>query len=382
MKTAAPLLAAVLILSASPPPRRAMPADTGVYLGWVGTYPGDRLQEGARLARQFGFQTIRLPLVASVETDFGIGSVCHGRESLADLLSLPAYAHVLADPAFRTIFLTVWGDSTSYDACQPRDPRTDQHPHKRYLDRNFYSIQKNRDHLRDDYAGLTYRIYQSYGGSGKTVGISNWEGDNELYCDAAALYPIDAPFRAKCDATRKTGDVVAAYRQFLTLRHEGIRQGRERARRDGLTGVSVVETIEFSSLHMLSDRHLENMLDDVLPSIPEPDYLSYSAWESIGNPDQLGDDLRQLQSRFRAHLLAGEFGFDRGLDPASADHAAAALAVMRKVPVAYQVWWQIFDQPPLQGLGDKGMYGLYDDSGALTPIGTRFLQQFSTVAQP
>src|SRR5665213_1050712 len=45
----------------------------GVYLGWVGTYPGNRLQEGARLAKQSGFQTIRVPLVASFETDFAMG---------------------------------------------------------------------------------------------------------------------------------------------------------------------------------------------------------------------------------------------------------------------------------------------------------------------
>ena len=368
-------MAAAFILSASP--RHAIPAEIGVYLGWVGTYPGDRLQEGARLAKQFGFQTIRMPLVASVETDFGIGSTCHGRESLADLAQLPTYAHILADPAFQTIFLTVWGDSSSYDACQPRDPHTDQHPHKRYLTREFYSVEKNREHMREDYADLTYRLYQTYRGSGKVIGISNWEGDNDLYCDAAALYALDAGFRGKCDAARKIGDAVAAYRQFLTLRHEGIRLGRDRARRDSLTGVSVVETIEFSSLHMLKDRHLENMLDDVIPYVAEPDYVSYSAWESIGNPDQLSHDLHQLQSRFGARLLAGEFGFDRGLDPSAADHAAAALAVMRKLPVRYAVWWQIFDQPPLEGLGDKGLYGLYDNTGALTPIGTRFLNQLS-----
>lgn len=376
LNRASPLLvAAVFVLSAGP--RHAIPAEIGVYLGWVGTYPGDRLLEGARLAKQFGFQTLRLPLVASVETDFGIGSTCDGRESLADLVSLPAYASILADPAFRTIFLTVWGDSSSYDACQPRDPHTDQHPHKRYLTREFYSIEKNREHMREDYAGLAYRIYQTYRGSGKVIGISNWEGDNDLYCDAAALYPIDAGFRAKCDVTRKIGDAVAAYRQFLTLRHEGILLGRDRARREGLTGVSVMETIEFSSLHMLKDRHLENMLDDVIPYVAEPDYVSYSAWESIGNPDQLSNDLRELQSRFGARLLAGEFGFDRGLDRSAADHAAAALAVMRKLPVRYAVWWQIFDQPPLEGLGDKGLYGLYDNTGALTPIGAKLLNQLS-----
>ena len=376
MNRMAPLVvAAVSALSAAPQFGAVVPADMGVYLGWVGTYPGDRLKEGARLAKQFGFHTVRMPLVASVETDFGIGSTCHQRETLADLAALPAYANVLAEPAFGTTFLTVWGDSYSYDACDPRDPHTDQHPHKRYLDRKYYSIERNRARMRADYAGLTYLIYRTYHGTQKIFGISNWEGDNELYCDAAALYAIDAKFRSTCDATRKTTDVLAAYRQFLALRHEGIRLGKDRARREGLTGVSVVEVIEFSAFRMLKDRHLPSVLEDILPSAATPNYVSYSAWESIGNPDQLLADLQELQKRFDGRLMVGEFGFDRGLDTSAPEHAAGALAAMRKAPAGFEIWWQIFDQPPLAGLGDKGLYGLYDGNGGLTAIGKKFLNR-------
>jgi hypothetical protein len=371
-------VAAIFALTAASAPRPAIPADIGVYLGWVGTHHGNRLAEGARLAKQFGFQTIRMPLVASFETDFGIGSACHGSDSLAGLVSFPAYADILRDPAFHIIFLTVWGDSNSYDACEARDPRTDQHPHKRYLNPEYYSIEKNRQRMREDYAGLTYRLYRDYRGTEKIIGISNWEADNELYCDAATLYAINPEFRSTCDGKRKTGDVVAAYRQFLTLRHEGINLGKDRAQRDGFTGVSLREVIEISSFRFLKDRHLETALDDVLPSVPEPDFVSYSAWESIGSPDQLAQDLRDLQARVHSKLMVGEFGFDRGLDPSAADRATAALAAMRKAGMAYSVWWQIFDQPPLTGLGDKGQYGLYDDSGQLTTIGKRF----STAALP
>jgi hypothetical protein len=33
----------------------------------------------------------------------------------------------------------------------------------------------------------------------------------------------------------------------------------------------------------------------------------------------------------------------------------------------------MFDQPPLAGLGDKGLFGLYDDHGKLTALGKAFL---------
>jgi hypothetical protein len=46
---------------------------------------------------------------------------------------------------------------------------------------------------------------------------------------------------------------------------------------------------------------------------------------------------------------------------------------MRRARVAYAIWWQIFDQPPLAGLNDKGLYGLYDDHGKLTAVGKAFL---------
>jgi hypothetical protein len=351
----------------------------GVYLGWVGTYPGNRLQEGARMAKemakQSGFQTIRLPLVASVEIDFGIGASCHGKQTLESLISIPAYARVLADPAFRTIFLTVWGDSNSYDACDARDPKTDQHPHKHYLDKTFYSIATNRDQTRSEYASLTYRLYKTYRGTGKVFGISNWEGDNELYCDSAYYFANNPAFRSSCEAKRSTTDVLKAYRQFFELRQQGIDEGRARALREGLKGVSVLSIIEVSALRFLKEAHLPSMLEDVIPSLPLPDYISYSAWESIGSTsEQLFKDLDELQRRFKGHVIVGEFGFDRGLDQAASEHVKNAINAMRRARVPYSIWWQIFDQPPLAGLNDKGLYGLYDDHGELTSAGKAFLE--------
>ncbi len=356
-------------------PVRISPA-IGVYLGWVGTHPGDRLKEGARLAKQSGFQTIRLPLVASIERDFGIGTVCNERQTLEALVSLPAYANVLADPAFRTVFLTVWGDPNSYDGCGVRDPTNDQHPHKRYLERSFYSVQANRDRMRDEYANLTYRIYQTYQDSGKVFGISNWEGDNELYCDGAWYFANKPSFKSDCEKKRVTDEAVLAYRDFLNLRQQGIESGRRRAALEGLKGISVVSVVEVSALRFLKDSQLPSMLNEVIPFVSRPDYVSYSAWESIGSADQLFKDLTELQKRFQERLIVGEFGFDRGLDPAAADHATTTISTMQAAHTPYAILWQIFDQPPLVGLGDKGLYGLYDDAGKLTPMGKKVLEKF------
>jgi hypothetical protein len=340
----------------------------GVYLGWVGTYPGNRLEAGARLAKSSGFQVIRLPLVASVDADFGIGTACDRRLTLAQVAALPEYASVLGDPAFRTIFLTTWGDSHSYDPCRPRDPRSDQHPAKLYLQAAYYSAE-NRDRMRAEYADLTYQLYKTYRGSEKMFAISNWEGDNELYCDAAAYFVTKPAFRSDCEARRKTGDVVQAYREYLTLRHEGIEDGRKRAEHDGFRGVSVTDVVEFSSFHLLAANRLADMLEDVIPSVPASAFVSYSAWESLG--DRLYGDLEALKKRFGERLIAGEFGFDRGLDSSAPAHAVDAVGDMGKAGIRYAVFWQIFDQPPLEGLGDKGLYGMYDRDGQITAAGAK-----------
>jgi hypothetical protein len=117
------------------------------------------------------------------------------------------------------------------------------------------------------------------------------------------------------------------------------------------------------------------MLDDVLASMALPDYVSYSAWESIGQtPDQLLKDLNDLQKRFQDRAIVGEFGFDRGLDNSATEHARSAIGTMRRARVSYSIWWQIFDQPPLAGLNDKGLYGLFDGRGRLTAPGKAFLE--------
>ncbi len=355
-----------------------IPSDLGVYLGWVGSFDGNRLEEGVRLARQMGFQTVRLPLTASVATDFRVGASCDPRHSLAELASLPVYATILREPAFKMIVLTTWGDSHTYNPCGPLDPHSDQHSDKRYLDETFYAGRDSRNSLREEYAQLAYELSRKLSGSGKVIGISNWEGDNELYCDSAWYFAMNPGFRASCEHKRSTSGVVNAYRQFLTLRQEGLVEGRERARREGFNDVSVLSVVEFSALRFLNEKNLPSVLDDVLPTIPMPDFVSYSAWESLGLPiPEFAQDLAALQKRFGRHLIVGEFGFDRGLDSLAAKRAADVIKVMRTSGIRCAIWWQIFDQPPLFGLGDKGLYGLYDRKGEITQFGVIFSREHS-----
>jgi hypothetical protein len=331
--------------------------DLGVYIGWVSTVPGDPVLSGADLAKRAGFHTIRLPL----ENLTAKPSPCS-----------QSYWNVIADPAFTTIFLTTWGDSNSYDPCSPRNPRTDQRPKKLYLQKSYYTPE-NRERMRAEYSNLAYRLAQADHTSRKTFVISNWEGDNELYCDAAALFAIDPAFRTACEAQRKTEDVLDAYRTYLTLRHQGIADGVDRAKRAGFTGVPVLDMIEFSSLRMLKEKGLPDMLDTVIPNVPATNFIGYSAWESLGDP--LFADLKTLKKSFGSRFLVGEFGFDRGLLPDAPARAAQTRNTISEAGIPYAFLWQIADQPPLEGLGDKGLYGLYDKDRHLTTMGAKLLHK-------
>jgi len=361
------LFAAALVFVAA---AAAQSTNVGVYLGWVGTYPGNRLEVGANLAKTSGIDTIRVPLVASVDIDFDIGRQCESHLTLREIAALRQYRDVFRDPALKTIFLTTWGDSRSYNPCQPRDPRSDQHPHKLYLDKNYY-YSASRDRMRAEYSDLTYHLYETYHGSGKLFGISNWEGDNELYCDAALYFVTRPAFRSMCESERTTGDVIVAYREYLTLRHQGIEDGRSRAAQHGLKDVTVVDVVEFSAFHSLNGN--PGLLQDVIPNVPAPGLVSYSAWESLG--DSLAKDLAELKNRFHEKLIIGEFGFDRGLDPSAPAKLEATLKTIRENQIPCAIFWQMFDQPPLEGLGDKGLYGLYDRNLAITDLGQRILHR-------
>src|SRR4029077_12454186 len=98
----------------------------------------------------------------------------------------------------------------------------------------------------------------------------------------------------------------------------------------------VLSVMEASAFHFLKEAHLPGMLEDVIPVVPAPDYVSYSAWESIGQTaDLLFRDLDELQKRFQGHLIVGEFGFDRGLDQKASEHAASVVAAMRRARVGF-----------------------------------------------
>ena len=346
-------------------------SETGAYIGWVGTYQGNRLSRGGELAKQTGFKTVRLPLLPSAEKDFGFGKRCHNDVTLTDLVSLSHYRKIISNPFFNTVILTIWGSGRSYLACRDRNVFF-QYPLKKYLDHRFYYDQAEMDLLEKEYENLTYWLLKTNRGTSKKFILINWEGDNEIYCGAAWFYAVDEKFRQQCGDLTRIHSRTEALRKFFVLRDRGIKKGRVRACADSLCGpkdARVLSAIEFNSVRFLREKNYPNILDDVISSVPQADFYSYSAYESL-NDQKLREDLKELQIRFGDKLMVGEFGFDRALIPDFEEQAREAVAVMGELGIFYKIWWQIFDQPP--AAGDKGLSGLYDQQGNITALGRIF----------
>jgi hypothetical protein len=130
---------------------------------------------------------------------------------------------------------------------------------------------------------------------------------------------------------------------------------------------------EFSSVRALEERGLKSVLYHVIPRI-QFDYVSYSAYESLGRPDpvaSLAADLDHIRSIARtSNIILGEVGFRRSL------LGDAVLAVASDVNagaiswgVAYVIQWNLYDQD------DTNDFGLFDQNGILTSLGEYYKQR-------
>lgn len=255
---------------------------------------------------------------------------------------------------------------------------------QRFLHRAFYTT-GNRARLVEEFAELTYELYREYAGSGKRFILSNWEGDNAVYCGAAYRYAAEPEFRDACDAAYpeyyggNTGpaDSIVAMRQWFMARWEGIEQGRQRARSKGYRGVGVYSAPEISMVRALQAAGLPSVLYDVIPHVPF-DYISYSAWESINRPElaeALSADLDTIRAVAGTEaIILGEIGFSEehwGKQALPRTAEAIQAAADWGVPLVFQ--WVLFDYDPAV---DRG-FGLFDEWGALTTTGEFYRALFT-----
>ncbi|MBW8878655.1 MAG: hypothetical protein JF614_27165 [Acidobacteria bacterium] len=301
---------------------------------------------------------------------FSVG--CNPQGSLVGLLTSAPMQEAINNANLKSFVLTAF-DKT---ACGNNA--------KIYVDPTLYNDPNVYNAVVADYRDLTTNLYQLYHGTGKKFILSNWEGDNAVYCSGAYAYATDATFRAACDANFPVlykgvpdpATALSGFKRWLQARRQGVQDGRSWAVANGFaSGVDVSFAIEFnivsslkqpsctvsfnnatclSQLNCTPNANIcqagtyQSVLCDVIPQVGY-DYVSYSAYESTNvSSAQLTSDLNRVRNFLgTSNVLIGEFGYNQADSCATPQnvrqrtHNVLNAALSWGVPYIFQ--WVLFD---------------------------------------
>lgn len=341
----------------------------GIY-HWGG-YRARGVASGLRSILELNGSVARIALSPRMAIDYNTGDGCLAGFRLRDAFDDPELRAAVADPRLRVIMITAYDGAGFPDCSQPA-----------FFSPAFHSTQKSHE-TAEEYSQLVYRLHELYHGSDKEFILSNWEGDNSLYCGQAYAYALDEKFRAACDEgyPRYYGgnpDVKSSIEGiilWLKERSLGVQLGTELARSQGFSGIRVSLAAEISSVHFLYDRGYPNMLRDVVPRA-SVDYISYSSYESLDTPDPVTSitaDLDLIRSvAGPIPIIVGEIGFPRSqYHERQVDVMDAVTEAARSWGVAYIIQWNLYDQDA------RNDFGVFDLDGNQTPLAEYYCRKFS-----
>ena len=204
-------------------------------------------------------------------------------------------------------------------------------------------IADHADEIVAEYRDLTYALYQTQLGTGRTFIIVNWETENQIGQNG----PL--PFK-----------------HWLYLRQQGIAEGRALATAAGLTAQSapaptlpahVANGIEFSYVRDGQDYVLDHFITGGYPILDPwgalcPEYVSWSSWQGT-NAGTLDEDIPAVRARLASTcpgstLILGELGSGYPQNPNASFTARELWHFLETVRAAYRwnlpvsVLWEAF----------------------------------------
>ncbi len=315
------------------------PTSFGIYY-WGGQLNGvdsaHIIPTAKKLADSLGVGTIRIALISNDDQVYKKGGPCLTGMNLTALASRPDFNAIITDPQFSTVIITAY-DWTSFGDCNTQN----------FLDSTFYTP-SNTAAIELEYTNLANYLKQY---TSKKFIISNWEGDNAVYCGAAYYYP-------NC-ATAPAG--LVGFRKWMMARAAGINAA-------GAANVKV--GIEFCNIHSLETAGKPSVLDNVIPSVYS-DYYLYSSYESINvSAVQMSKDIDFIRNKLAGFgkdssmLMIGEMGFGRSNwgNTAAPDSLQGIINVVKQKRIPYAIAWVLIDSPT--------NFGAFDSTQVITSLGT------------
>jgi hypothetical protein len=340
----------------------------GIY-HWGSQYPTS-VSQGVRQIAALGGHIARIALSARSYVDYQMASACYPNFSLTSFAQEPDIKAALDNPDIDVYMLTAY-DGTSFSDCI----------HQNFLVPAFYTSDA-QSKMVDEYAEFTLYLYRTYVKTHKRFIISNWEGDNSIYCGSANSYAVDQQFQAYCNSiyarsyggNQSPNDSIAGLKFWFEARQQGVAKGRQMAAALGIGGTRVLVAPEFCVINVLRNQGLKSVLYDVLP-FTSFDYVSYSSYESINQADPVAAliaDLNTIRDVVGSTaIIIGESGFARSQwgDQAVARTSEVINAAL-SFGTPYLFQWGLYDQSA------SNTFGLFDTNGNGTALGAYFQQNF------
>lgn len=344
----AALAACAILLLSSAPVSAAAPAPLiGPYI-WGGYLPGKTLAERRAKSVRFmldkGFKAVR---IAISERDTG-PSDCPGPHRLTCAVTTALRDRTFDDARLRLLMITL------------QDSRVRQ-----LLNRPVETNKAALKALGEEYDEALNALAMRFRNHKVTIVISNWEGDNMVYCGAVYRFGRDPGFAHKCapDGRADIARRLDAFFDWVRVRRDEVLAVKRR-----YPGLDLRYAVEFSALH-LDDPHCticdpRQLVVSRLMSEGQHDLCSYSAYQSVRRRS-LPRDIEELASTCR-QLILGELGIDHLRPNVAAQHwQDAAAAIMRERSRLFAVFvWHGFDSADT---GKPG-FGLFEGDGSPTGI--------------
>ena len=280
----------------------------------------DFLNEGADKLLELGTRVIKLWFTPHSRKSYPFNSEWPQYESLVELAKTPYFREVFSKP-FTTYILETYppgregGGHYFVKGMSPEDIEMEK--------RDFYEFAKY--------------LLTEYKGTGKTFIIQNWEGDWIL---------TNPRFTKKPTKTAVWGMI-----DWLNARQDGV----ERARREvGTKGVMVLHAAEAN----LVGRAMEGKVTVTNSVFPHThcDLYSYSAWDTVRNPEKFRKALDYLAEKAppsklfgSKNIYVGEFGAPEnnvGGPEKQLEIIKNAVETSLDCGARYVVYWEVFCNEP------------------------------------
>lgn len=150
------------------------PAETdriGIY-HWGGQLTTS-MSSGVERIAALGGHVARVAYSPTYYRDYGIQTDCYPNYSLSNLAQEPDVQRALDNPEIHVFILTTY-DGATFGDCQ----------HQKYFNPAFYTPE-NIAALKAEYSDFVVYLFRRYANSNRRFIVSNWEGDNAVYCGAA-----------------------------------------------------------------------------------------------------------------------------------------------------------------------------------------------------